>query len=747
LLQIMKQRLLKILKITLFAAILPVTFLLIVYVRALSNLQNKKELLNYKNAAASVVLSQEGELIGKIFNENRTNILYDQIPTNLIHALIATEDARFYKHRGIDSRSLLRVLFKTILFNRKTSGGGSTITQQLAKNMFGRKITGLFAIFVTKTKEIMLARRIERVFSKTEILTLYFNTVPFGENVFGIEAASQRYFNKKVEKLNIEESAVLIGMLKANSLYNPRLYPDNAKKRRNVVLGQMLKYNYLEKSAADSLCKLPLVLNYSNLESQGPADYFLFRVKKEVKQILDSIQRSTGKEWNAEVDGLIVTTTLNLTLQNFANKSFRDHLTVMQKRLNTQYATGSGKIFIENLAESELKKLKLTESADEVGLRQVFDWEREFADSISVADSLKHTLQLLQAGLIALDPLNGAIKAWVGGIDFKTQPYDQILARRQMGSTFKPILYAAAFEEGINPCFFLENDSVTISGYEDWSPTNFDNSSGGKYSVAGSLVHSMNIPAFNLFLKIRFDGLDALWRNLGFSSPLMNTPALSMGIAEASIQELAVACSAFPNGGFKITPQQLVSIKSPDGEVIWQHEFPEARTRVLSDRTSRLMNAVLQKAVNEGTGSSMRSVYGVNLPVAGKTGTAHEYTDAWFIAYNPTLVVVSRVGASLPAVHFRNSANGSGSRLALPLVALTLKQVQLNAGLRNQLITPFPELSTDLASELECPDYKEKNALDNFMNIFKKDKITFDKEGKKTERKKKSFFKRLFKSD
>jgi len=399
---------------------------------------------------------------------------------------------------------------------------------------------------------------------------------------------------------------------------------------------------------------------------------------------------------------------------------------------------------MDELAESELKKLKLTEKADEVGLRQVFDWDGAFSDTISVADSLKHTLQLLHAGLIAVNPVTGAIKAWVGGIDFRTQPYDQILARRQMGSTFKPILYASALEEGINPCFYLENDSVAISGYEEWSPTNFDHSSGGKYSVAGSLVHSMNIPAFNLFLKIGFDGLDALWRNLGFSFPLMNTPSLAMGIAEANIQELAIACSSFPNGGFKITPQQLVSIKSPGGEVIWQHEFPEAQVRVLSDRTSRLMNAMLQKAVNEGTGSSLRSVYGVNLPIAGKTGTSHEYTDAWFIAYNPGLVVVSRVGASLPAVHFSNSTNGSGSRLALPLVALTLKQVQFNTDLRKHLITPFPELSPDLAKELGCPDYKEKNAFDNFMNIFKKDKITFDKEVNKTERKKRSFFKRLF---
>ena len=266
-----------------------------------------------------------------------------QIPPDLINALIATEDSRFYEHKGIDSRSLFRVLFKSLLLGNRESGGGSTISQQLAKNMFGRNNSGRLSLLVSKTKEAILAHRLEKTFSKEEILTLYLNTVSFGENIYGIETASLLYFNKKVELLNIEESAVLIGMLKANTLYNPRLHPENALARRNVVLKQMEKYKYLKASQADSLCKLPLKLNYADIESEGPADYFLVRVKNEAEQILQNINASDGKKWNIEEDGLIITTTLNLTLQNYVLESFREHLSVMQKRLWDQYQTPSGK--------------------------------------------------------------------------------------------------------------------------------------------------------------------------------------------------------------------------------------------------------------------------------------------------------------------------------------------------------------------------------------------------------------------
>ena len=723
---------------------LPAIFVFSVYIGLFGHLQSKKELLNFKNATATAVLSSEGKLIGNIFSENRTNISYGQMPANLINALIATEDSRFFEHKGIDSRSLLRVLFKTIILNDRGSGGGSTISQQLAKNMFGRKKSGRFALLVIKTKEAILANRLEKSFSKEEILELYLNTVSFGENIFGIGTASRRYFNKKAELLKPEESAVLIGMLKANTLYNPRLHPANATARRNVVLKQMIKHNYLKAAQADSLCRLPLIQNFKDVESDGPADYFLIHVRNEAEQMLHIVQSVTGKTWNIEEDGLTITTTLNLTLQNYALESFRAHLSIMQKRLWEQYQTTSGKKFIGQLVEQELKSLNLEGRSGEINVRQIFDWNGSHSDSVSVADSLRQALLILHAGLIAMDPQTGSVKTWVGGIDFKSQQYDQIFARRQLASTFKPILYAEAFEMGIQPCQYLDNDSVPPSGIDEWSPVNYDHTSGGKYSLAGALVHSMNIPTYNLFLNVGFDNLDSLWRKLGFSYDLVNTPSLALGTAEASIMETAVAYSAFANGGYRIVPQFIESIKSQDGVIIWQNQFNNKKERVLTERSSLLISAILQKAVREGTGSAMGSEFGINLPIAGKTGTSQDFSDAWFTAFNPNLVMVTRVGASSRAIHFNNGSYGSGSTLALPLVALTLKKVQGNDTLKHQLISLFPDLPPDLQGAIDCPDFEEKNIFNKFIDLFQNKKIYRNEGTSGPKHKKKGFFRRLF---
>lgn len=709
------------------------------------NLKNRDELLNFKNATASLVLSEDGELLGKFFYENRTNITYQQIPKHLINALIATEDVRFREHRGNDAKSFFRVLVKTILMNKRSSGGGSTITQQLAKNMFGRKRTGLFPVLRSKISEFIMARRLEKVFSKDEILTLYLNTVSFGENVYGIEAASARFFNKNSESLKIEESAVLIGMLKANTYYNPRLHPENARIRRDIVLRQMEKNKYLVAKDADSLSNLPLIIDYTRSESTGIADYFLVQVRNETEEILQSLSSVTGEKWDTEKDGLVITTSLNFSLQNYAIRSFRDHLSVMQKRLNEQYQSPSGKRILEQIAGREMKRLNLEERANEIRIQEIFDWNGSDTDSITVADSLKRSLTILHAGLMAMDPVAGGIKAWVGGIDYKTQPYDQILARRQLASVFKPVLYTAALEEGYEPCQYLDNDSITLSGIDDWNPENFDHSYGGKYSLSGALTHSMNIPTFSLYLEIGFDRVDSMWRNMGFSFTLDNTPSLSMGTAEANIEEVAVAYSSIANGGYRIKPWCVSSIKTPQGEVIYSNEMTKEKIRIMTEKSSQLMSAMLQKAIREGTGISMSNVYGVDFPLAGKTGTSQDYSDAWFAAFNPNMVIVSRAGASSRAIHFNNGSYGSGSALALPLVALTLKKVKQDPPLKDKLIAVFPDLPPELANSLDCPDFKEKNLFDRIIDIFEKDKRTYEGKERKAGRTIRSIIRKIFK--
>lgn len=678
------------------AVFLPCFMALTVYGGSFGHLPGKKELLSYKNETASIVMSSEGEPVGKFFSENRTNTTYDQLPPCLVNALIATEDARFFQHSGIDSRSLLRVFFKSLLFKDPGSGGGSTITQQLAKNMYGRKDYLIFPLFVNKIREAIIARRIEKVFTKEEIITLYLNTVSFGENIYGIETASQRYFNKSTRDLKIEEAAVLVGLLKANTYFNPRLNPGNAVNRRNIVLKQMEKYGYLSGPGTDSLCRLPLVLDYTKYDIRGPADYFLVKVRNEAEKILRESGSPKGRPWDIEKDGLIITTTLSASLQKCANEAFRVHMPAMQKKLDEQYRTAAG-----------IRSLR------------------------NIPDSLRKAATTLQAGLLAMDPVTGAVRAWVGGTDFRTQPYDQITARRQLASVFKPVMYAAALEDGIEPCQYLDNDSVTLSGFNDWSPENYNHSYGGRYSLAGALALSMNIPTFSLFLMIGFDKVNDQWEKMGFSFPLVNTPSLAMGTAEASIEEVATAYSSFANGGYKISPQFITRISTAEGVVIWQNEFTASYEKVLSERSAILMSAMLQKALRDGTGASVYSVYGVKIPLAGKTGTSQNYADAWFAAFNPGLVIVSRVGASSPSIHFNTGRYGSGSTLALPLVALTLKNAETDTNLFNKLNCPFPELPPELANALDCPDFREKNFFDRLFDLLENKETDFEKTGKK----------------
>jgi penicillin-binding protein 1A len=680
----MTRRIIKILVgLFLAGAFLLGIFIISIYLGAFGTLPTQSDLLHYKNKTASLVLADDGEIIGRFFAQNRTNITYAQLPGYLVDALISTEDARFFQHEGIDSRSLLRVIFKSILFSDPDAGGGSTISQQLVKNMFGRQDYGFLSLPVNKIREALIAHRLEKVYNKEEVLALYLNTVAFGEDLYGIEAAARRYFNKSTPELDIQESAVLVGMLKANTTYNPHRNPDQSKSRRNVVFSQMVKYGYLNPLVADSLDRLPLGVDYANIEASGPADYFLVHVQADTRRLLDSIFRSTGKAWNIEEDGLIIRTTLDARLQRFARESFRRHLPEMQTRLQKQYSGTSG-------------------------LRQLHQ----------VSDTLQPEDAILHAGLIALDPVSGAIRAWVGGVNFQLYPYDQVTARRQLASAFKPVIYAAAIENGYQPCRYLSNKPIELPEFDNWSPQNYDHSTGGMYSMAGALAHSMNIPTVNLFLSLGFDPVSEMWQKMGFTFALDNTPSVALGTGEASIYELAVAYASFANEGYRIHPVTIASISAPDGTLLYYNPFSGPEERIMSPETGLLMRAMLQKAVREGTGVSMHSVYGVNYPWAGKTGTSQNYADAWFGAFDPRLVMVTRVGASTPAIHFNHGSSGSGSALALPLVAMTLKKVETDSLLSTAYIEPYPELPEELAGKLDCPDTRSGKPLELIRELF-----------------------------
>ncbi len=355
-------------------------------------------------------------------------------------------------------------------------------------------------------------------------------------------------------------------------------------------------------------------------------------------------------------------------------------------------------------------------------------------------------MKLLHAGFIVLDPQDGSVRSWIGGIDYRTQPYDQIFAQRQTASAFKPILYAAALEQGAMPCQYLDNDQIILEDYENWQPQNYDRSSGGKYSMAASLSKSMNIPTVNLFFQQDFEVLDATWKGLGFTQELLNKPATALGTTTASLYEMAIAYGTFANGGEALEPVFIKAIRASDGTLLYQDSKVVSRDRILTDSSAELLTAMLQKAVVEGTGASLKSVYGIQMPLAGKTGTSQDYGDAWFLAYNPEMVVATRVGATYPVIHFKNGSNGSGSALALPLVAKTLQGVQKNRSLKRKYVKPFASMTDENSLALNCNDYVDDSEFEKFFDdFFAKKSTTFEKASKKAKKKnKKSFFKRLF---
>jgi len=424
----------------------------LVYSGVFGSLPDKKALIAINNEEASLVISSDSVIIGRFFAENRTNISNAEIPDHLKNALIATEDKRFFTHSGYDLQSYFRVFFKSILWGESTGGGGSTLTQQLVKNLYGRPKHGIISMPVNKIKEILIAARIEEVYNKDEVLLLYFNSVPFGEDVYGVEAASHRYFNKPARKLKVEESAVLVGLLKANTYFNPRLNPRNSLERRNMVLSLMEKQKYLTKAASDSLRKLPLRLNYENMNAEAPAGYFVYQVKKKTQKILEDIKRKSGEEYDLTKDGLKIYTTLNMQIQQITTEGIRKHMFGMQKLLDNELQNRN----IKKRWSRKQFKLSGEDNSAKKNI-EVFGWKGIVTKRMTRTDSLWYYYKMLNASVLITNPQNGAVITWIGGNDFTRLPFDMVLSHRQIASTFKPFLYATALENDFTPSTYLKN--------------------------------------------------------------------------------------------------------------------------------------------------------------------------------------------------------------------------------------------------------------------------------------------------
>ncbi|MBS1941490.1 MAG: penicillin-binding protein [Bacteroidetes bacterium] len=720
-------------------------FTLITLVRkdVFGKLPSTEELAALRNEEATLILSSDGGVIGKIFAQNRTNVLYKDLPKHVVDALVSTEDQRFFEHSGVDAFSYVRVFFRTLLARDRSGGGGSTISQQLIKNLYGREKHGLLTVPVNKIKEALVAQRLEQVYNKEDIITLYLNSVPFGEDVYGIESAAERFFSKPASKLKVEEGAVLIGMLKANTGYNPRLHPEASKGRRNQVLALMAGNGKLTTAARDSLQALPLGIRYAGAGKFDAYGYFNARVEQQARAALAKLKKKDGLPYDIEKDGLRIHTTLDTALQQAALRATAKQLSAMQPKLDRELkARGTRKAW----EKAEGRKAGAAWKRNERAVRDVFTWDDTPPDSISYRDSLWHYHRMLQAAFLMVDPATGKVRAYSGGNDFRTLPYDQVQGRRQVASTIKPLIYAAALRKGLDPCTYLNNEVKSYPEYDGWTPQNFEKDTiGGQVALWYALVHSMNVPTVDLYFRTGADTIRDTFRSLGLPTGGVDKPALALGAADISLQELVHAYAAFANEGLVRNLQLVEKITDAKGKVIYLGKMPPAK-RALDSEVAETITAMLQRAVNQGTGTALRSRFGLRGDLAGKTGTSQDYADAWFIVYTPSLVAATWVGARDPSVHF-NNANGTGSQLALPIIGGTLAEVQQSALMRGKYLTSFPQPTDSV--EMDCEPRRAGTFLERVLDVFFRpgDKGTEKRKEApeaKSDQKEEGFFRKLF---
>lgn len=732
---------------------------MLVWSGLLGHLPNRDELRLVENPVASEVFSADSVLLGRYFIQERSDIQFNQLPPHVIDALLTTEDIRFYDHSGIDYRSLIRVLFKSVLLQNDASGGGSTLTQQLAKNLYPRKRYWMFSLLINKLRELMVASRLEKVYDKNSLLTLYLNTVPFGDNTFGIESAAQRFFSVTTQKLSADQGAVIIGMLKATHSYNPRIFPDRSIKRRNVVLAQMEKYDKLSSQSADSLQALPLHLKYNKItHHSGLASYFREYIRPELLAWCRDHINEKGTPFNLYTDGLKIYTTIDSQLQQYAETAVTQQMALLQERFSQHWGKtdpwqNQPAVLYDAIKRSDryknLKLSGLTHQQILVEMKKlttmnVFAWPGEKEVEMSPLDSIKHYLKFLNTGLLAMDPQHGAIKVWVGGINHHYFQFDHVResTKRQVGSTFKPIVYAAALENGASPCDYVSAEKTTYQGVEEWTPLNTEENYNLKYSMEGALTYSVNTVAVHTLENAGIDNTISLARKMGITSELDRVPSLALGTSSVSVTEMVAAYATLANHGRSVKPYYITAITSRDYSVLERFEIAKGEQAMQSDHADMVVH-MLKRAVNEGTGAGMRTRYRVHNDMAGKTGTTQSNADGWFIAMTPHLVIGSWVGADDPRIRFRSTSLGQGAATALPIVAAFFQMVNADPEFARLSSAKFLPLPSRLDRKLACDLYKtDTNMLEKIFG--KKEKESTRTFGEKDKKKKKGFFKKLF---
>lgn len=755
-----------------------------------------EQLENPKSNLATEVYTADGEILGKYFYQNRVNVKYEDLDEDLINALVATEDERYYEHSGIDLKGLLRAVV-----NLGKSGGASTITQQLAKMLFSEDPSSTWERIKQKMQEWIIAAQLERRYTKAEIISMYFNRYDFVNNAVGIKSAAQVYFRSSPDSLKIEEAATLVGMLKNASLFNPLQRPDTTLHRRNVVFAQMLRNDLISPEEFDSLRALPLTLDYSRVNhKEGIAPYFREVLRSKLKEIFDEkdsegnylLRKANGEPYDIYKDGLKIYTTLNYKMQKYAEWAVKEHMSYqlqddffedISRKKNRPFDYRVSQDEVDNILNAAMKRSErylimsgsqcancgrrgryleeievngepyvqclasdcehqtkvfpkdtILSAFDKPIKMSVFSWKGEIDTVMSPMDSIRYYKSFLHAGLMSMDPHSGYIKAWVGGIDYNHFAYDHVKqGRRQVGSTFKPFVYAVAMDEGYSPCYEIPNVPYTIPKGQfglpkDWTPKNSTDDYGYNVTLKFGLANSMNTITSWVMKQFGPRRVIEMARSMGISSPLDTVPSLALGVADVNVYEMTGAFSTFANKGVWLEPTYLSRIEDKDGNII-KRFIPDSR-EALSEETAYVMLELLKGVTSynynkdlakkvPGTGIRLRfqkskdRPYGdIQYPIAGKTGTTQNNSDGWFIGATPDLVTGVWVGAEDRSVRFTYTGDGQGANTALPIWGYYMNKIYADSTIKIST-EDFEKPDKPINVELDCDNYEKENTFDS----------------------------------
>lgn len=719
------------------------------------DLPSTSELQNPRSDLATAVLFSDGSIMGQYYRENRIPVSYEHISPHVVNALIATEDERFRDHSGIDIRGTIRAV---VFLGKK--GGASTITQQLSKMLFHEPAKGFFSRVRQKSQEWLISAKLEREYTKDEIIAMYLNRFDWINQAVGINSAARVYFNTSPDSLKLHEAAMLVGMCKNPALFNPMRRPDTTLTRRNVVLNQMEKNGLLTERECDSVKALPLGLDFQRVDhTEGPAPYLREILRKQLQDLLSEkdpktgelrIAKADGSPYDIYTDGLKIYTTVDRRMQQYGEYAVREHLgtelqpqffkdikdkknrpfdfrvtkdevaTIMETAMkrSDRYKTFTGKLcancqrpaaYIETITEDGkklfhcdpdkggcdtkwpvLKESEITAAFDKKQKMRVFSWRGEIDTTFSPNDSIRYYKSFLLSGLMSIDPHTGFVKAWVGGPDFKHFQFDHVQqAHRQVGSTFKPFIYATAVREGMDPCLRVPNQKTCFDmpeGQPDWCPENSDAKYGGMLTVKGAMANSVNTVTAYLMKQYSPQAVTVLARHMGIKSPLDPVPSLCLGVADLSLEEMTSAFATFANEGVHIDPIVFTRIEDKNGNAIY--DVTPTTEEALDPRTSYIMLDMLKGVADRGTAMRLRMGWGnrakygnIKNPTACKTGTTQNNSDGWFIGITPDLVTGVWTGAEDRSVRFSRTDLGQGANMALPIYGYFMNKVYADASI------------------------------------------------------------------